>query len=594
MPLVQLADALLTDLAPRNPHERVRRAVAVARATTGEEGRALLRERRTALADRLLPLVRQRWGDAEAARLLTACSGPVVAEALPGLGYAVPSWSSLTMRYPEPVIAYAQTEVAALDTEARVGWWGRSGPIQRALALHQPAALLDLCERFLIGAVPWTVWLSLHRLLAVDPARVARLLLAEPTRPGKLAAQRLSRSVRDRLATLPDADLGGLPPSRREAVFDAAYAGRELAAQVLPDEILTVLPHERRHAEARRMLALPVVATETATRLRTTAFLPYPEAVAVLDKASRSAEAEERAYAYELLVRCAARTGDPTAVAELLAGLKRIRNEQDPVRSRLLSALAEVRPDLFGVATIGALDGLVRDALDARDCSGQTHNAVMRLVFRVLWHSAAAAHTQPLMLWALETVERIRGWQRPFMMTDLSRTLRRGQEHAVFGHMRQWLTDALRRNDAWPVLSLAQSLHKRAWDMPALQELIGQATRLKSDSAVSSAVSLWLVPPRGRAAKVDILAARDESLLTLGAVLSVAVRQRTGLIDEYVLGGRPLRGRFGTRKAVWVPAVDPPALALWTPEQVERYAAVVRRAIEDRGLDRWRRAALVR
>ena len=685
MPLVQLADALLTDLAPRNPHERVRRAVAVARATTGEERRALLaelgrrepycrhlavtmaaatgesghllaalddpypavrrhalgapglpddavadllmdaswtdrlaiyarlrRERRTALADRLLPLVRQRWGDAEAARLLTACSGPVVAEALPGLGYAVPSWSSLTMRYPEPVIAYGTTEVAALDTEARVGWWGRSGPIQRALALHQPAALLDLCERFLIGAVPWTVWLSLHRLLAVDPARVARLLLAEPTRPGKLAAQRLSRSVRDRLATLPDADLGalvrasgpapglvarilgGLPPSRREAVFDAAYAGRELAAQVLPDEILTVLPHERRHAEARRMLALPVVATETATRLRTTAFLPYPEAVAVLDKASRSAEAEERAYAYELLVRCAARTGDPTAVAELLAGLKRIRNEQDPVRSRLLSALAEVRPDLFGVATIGALDGLVRDALDARDCSGQTHNAVMRLVFRVLWHSAAAAHTQPLMLWALETVERIRGWQRPFMMTDLSRTLRRGQEHAVFGHMRQWLTDALRRNDAWPVLSLAQSLHKRAWDMPALQELIGQATRLKSDSAVSSAVSLWLVPPRGRAAKVDILAARDESLLTLGAVLSVAVRQRTGLIDEYVLGGRPLRGRFGTRKAVWVPAVDPPALALWTPEQVERYAAVVRRAIEDRGLDRWRRAALVR
>src|SRR6266511_803084 len=259
MPLVQLADALLTDLAPRNPHERVRRAVAVARATTGEERRALLaelgrrepycrhlavtmaaatgesghllaalddpvadllmdaswtdrlaiyarlrRERRTALADRLLPLVRQRWGDAEAARLLTACSGPVVAEALPGLGYAVPSWSSLTMRYPEPVIAYATTEVAALDTEARVGWWGRSGPIQRALALHQPAALLDLCERFLIGAVPWTVWLSLHRLLAVDPARVARLLLAEPMRTSAGCRRRVAR--RSSMRPTPDAN----------------------------------------------------------------------------------------------------------------------------------------------------------------------------------------------------------------------------------------------------------------------------------------------------------------------------------------------------------------------------------------------------
>src|SRR5262249_54883907 len=161
-------------------------------------------------------------------------------------------------------------------------------------------------------------------------------------------------------------------------------------------------------------------ATDTTSRLGTTAFLPYAEAVAVLDKASRSAEAQERAYAYELLVLCAAQTGDPAVVTGLLARLKRIRNAQDPVRSRLLAALAQVRPELFGVGTVGAVDGLVRDALDARDCSWQTTNAVMRLVFRVLWWSAAASQTRPLMLWALGTIERIGGWQRSPWTADLS------------------------------------------------------------------------------------------------------------------------------------------------------------------------------
>src|SRR5439155_759122 len=205
-----------------------------------------------------------------------------------------------------------------------------------------------------------------------------------------------------------------------------------------------------------------------------TAFLPYDEAVAALDKASRSAEAEERAYAYELLVRCAARTGDPDAVTGLLNGLTRIRNEQDPVRSRLLTALAEVRPDLFAVAAVG------------------------------------------------------------------------------------------------------------------------RATRIRNDAVVRSAVALWLWPPHGRAEKAAVLVGADESMVTLPDVLAAVTRRRTDLVDRYVLAGRRLRGRFGTGKAWWVPAVHPAALALWTPAQVARYAGLLRKGVHDKGLDRWQRAALAR
>jgi hypothetical protein len=678
------ADALLSDLARRNPHERVRRAIDVARGLSGPERRALLtdlggrepyarhlaatvaaatgetghlvaalrdpypavrrrvlaasdlpddalaalvgdasladrralytrlhRRRHAGLADRLLAPVRERWGDADAGRLLPACSSAVVSEALPGLGHAVPSWTLLTVHHGPAVVAHATAELAALAGEARVAWWGRTGALQRSLALHRTEALLDLCERFLSGPLPWSVSAHLGRLLAVDPARVVRLLLADPARAGQLTHS-TTRSVRDRLALLTDEDLGALlrasgpapglvagalhrlPPGRRAAVFDRAYAGRDLAAQILPENILAVLPHERRHAEARRMLALPAVATDTTARLRATGALPYPEAVAVLDKASRSAEAGERAYAYELLVRCAARTGDPAAVTAMLGGLTRTRNEQDPVRLRLLAALAEVRPDLFEIAAIDALDALVRDALNARDCSWPTTGAMTRLVVQVLWHSAASDETGPLMRWALETVERISGWQRAPITMELSRVLRRGQEHAVFERMRHWLTESLRRNDAWPLLALARSLGKRAWHMHDLQELLGQATRVKDDGVVGTAVGLWLWPPDGRDKKVDRLVDRDSSMVAHPTVLPVVLHRHTALIDRYVLGGRRLRGRFGTGKAVWLPTVDRAALALWTPNQVRRYTDLVRRAVHDSGMDRWRRAALAR
>jgi hypothetical protein len=574
---------------------------------------ALRRGARTALADRLLPLARQRWGDAEAARLLPACGADVAAEALSTMAYAVVSWPALTDRHPDVVIGHVTAELAALGAEDRVEWWRRTGAIQRALGRYRPAALLDLCERYLDGPLPTDVASNLGRLLAVDPDRVVRLLLADPDRPPALAGwPPLTRSVRERLAALPGADLGALlrasgpaprlvaavlravPPARRPEVFEAAYAGRDLAAKILPDEIMAVLPYERRHAEARRMLALPAVAAEPDTRLYVTSFLAYPDAAPDLDRASRSAEAEERADAYELLVRCAARSGDPAVLAGLLAGLDRVRNEQDPVRSRLLTALAEVRPDLFAATDPGHLDRLVRDALDARDTSWMTRMAVIRLVFRVLWQSVTAEATRPLMLWALETVERISAWQQAPLTVSLERELRRGQEHAVLERMRHWLTEALRRNNAAPLLALARSLDKRAWAMPELQELLEQATRLKDQAAVTAAVSLWLAAPKSRAVRAAALVERDESMITLPDVLASVARRRADIVERHVLAGKRLKGRFGTRKAAWVPTVDRLALRLWVPDHVRRYGKLIRRAVDDAGLGRWQQASLAR
>ncbi len=322
------SDAAHLAVALRDPYPQVRSA-ALAAAGMPEEAVAgfiadappttrlemykwVRRGRRAALADRLLPRVRERWGDAEAARLLAACSPPTVEAALEELAYAVTGWSALTARHPEIVVGQADAELAALGVEGWAGWWLRSGSLMSALARHRPADLLDLWERRLVGPLPPGHAFHLTRLLGVDPARVVRLLLADPLRARHLAYWTPGRAARDRLARVADSDLGALlraagpdsafstavlrrlPPSCRSAVFDRAYAGRELAVELLPDEILRLLPHERRHAEARRMLTLPAVAEHYTRTWSITAFLPWAQARPVLTEAARGANAEGR------------------------------------------------------------------------------------------------------------------------------------------------------------------------------------------------------------------------------------------------------------------------------------------------------------
>ncbi|GIJ60119.1 HEAT repeat domain-containing protein [Virgisporangium aurantiacum] len=575
--------------------------------------------RRPGAADELIGRVKERWGDGEAARLLPACSAGTVGALLPELAYAVPNWNALTARHPDAVREYAAAELAAATDAARPAWWARNPWLVVALARNAPGALLDLCERWLAGPLPDGFLLHLNRILAHDTGRAVRLVLADPARPRQLAVGWHSRRTLARLTALSDVDLGALlrgngptsmflarvlhrlPPARREAVFDIANADRDLTTALLSDELLDVLPHARRHAETRRMLALPAVRTEPARTNRFSAFLPYDEAVAALTAATRGADPDERAAAYAGLIRAAAATGDTAAVTDLFTHLGRVRNEQDPVRSVVLHGLAErVRPELYDPEdprVRDALDQLVRDALDARDRSYATQSAVHTLIFRVLTATAATTArptAPPLLAWALDSVERLTLWNYAAAGGGGWAALRRGQEHEVFARIRPWLVAAVDRGQPAAALSVARALGRRAWAVTGLQELVKAATRSKQDGIVTQAVHLWLEPPTTRVERAAELVRRDESLVTLTPVLDVLARRRPDLVDSLILAGRPLKGRFGTRKARWIPALDARTVAAWTPGRIARYAELLRKGIGDKGLEVWSRAALTR
>jgi hypothetical protein len=580
--------------------------------------RRLRRDRRADLAVRMLPTVRERWGDEQAAALLPACDATTVTALLPELAYQVANWTTLAARHPGVVTSFAETDLAGLDPAATRRWWVENSNLIEALVEVAPAAALDLAERHLSGPLPAALGRRLIRLLGVDPARVIALLIAEPQRAAAITHLRLSRTASQRLAGVEPALLAtflravnarpemlrsvlrAVPPVRRPELFDLVHAGRSTATAVIPFEHLALLPVPRRHAEARRMLTLPEVTRYPATERAVVAYLPTAEARPRLEAVIGSPDPDERADGYRLLIEHAGREYDETQVVELLTWLSRIRNERDPVRAGVLRAVARLPFRLLVPAAIPALERLVRDTLNARDASPASLAALADLGFRVLWQSAAhLADADPagrvLAEWALATEEQLGGWHPDALIPGhhLLSGLRRGHETILWQYIRRPIEAALDRGQPWPLLRLAAELDRRAWPLTELQEMLGRVTRFAHDGMIREAVRLWLAPPATRNERAGQLVSADPSTIRLEPVWNVVKLRRTDLLDRYVLRGKPLSGRFAT-KGWWLPQVPAAVVLLWSSGQQAAYRTLLRRALADQGLPRWSRAQTAR
>ncbi|ADI05778.1 hypothetical protein SBI_02657 [Streptomyces bingchenggensis BCW-1] len=570
--------------------------------------RTVVAGRRTALADRLVEPLRERWGDAEAARLLPACGPETVARLLPDLFHAVTSWRALASRHPAAVLDEAERQLAALPEALRDDWWFRHAPCVALAAPAEPQRVLGLLEQLCHSALPLPVRHRLGTLAAAEPGRTIRLLLA-PEHAGVLRGRGLERAVLRRLVRADPPELvdvaralghdaqtlsrllAALPPARRPDFFDAAVAERDLSRADVEPDLLEVLPRTRRVAEARRMAARARErGAHWTTVLESVAYLPVEEARDELLRAARRSSADDRALAYPLLVRNTARSGDPDAVTSLLALLERLRNEQDPVRSAALRALAETHPSLFLDAAAEHLDRIATDAIEARDSSPATRQA-LRLLAIALLREHAVTGRRELIGWALRTVTRLAGNVGRTDLGRLDHTLRRGQEQAVFEALRPWLEAGADRVDHELTFALARSLGRRAYAMPELQELLRQAIQFGSNTTVRTAVGLWLDDPARRDERVAELLALEPSVAVLPPVLAVLTHRRTDLLDV-VLDDTPPYGRFLTPGSHWTPPVDH-GTGRWLPRQRAAAARILARAAADGSLRTDQRTAAI-
>ncbi|MEV5240079.1 hypothetical protein AB0K89_13355 [Streptomyces cinnamoneus] len=564
--------------------------------------RAVVAGRRTALADALVRPVRERWGDAEAAKLLPACGTATVEELLPVLFHTAVPWGRLAERHSPAVLDEAGRRLTALPEDHRRRWWQARGSIVAATIETQPLQALDLLERLCPGPLPEPVHRRLGRLAAADPGGTLRLLVA----PGREDADlhRLKPSVLrvlvrhrppgfDAFAQAMGRDeralvrlLKAMAPSRRSECYDIAMNGRSTGHAALSHGVLDVLPRARRQAEARRMAEQArAYGGSRQTILSAVAYLPVAEARAELLAATRRSEPTERAYAYKLLVRNAALARDPAALTELLAGLDRLRNEQQPVRSAFLAALADVRPALFDHEAAPHLERITTDAVEARDFSWHDSHALRTLARRVL-RERADAREDGLTGWALRTVARLQG------AAPSREDLRPGQEHEVFAALRPSLEAAADRAEFTETLRLAAMLRELGHGIPGLQALLRRAIEHGTPDDGRRAAEYWLDDPRTRDARLTELLALDPSAATFSRVQWMLVCRRTDLLDT-LLGDTPPYGRFLIEGSHQLPPVCADARS-WLPRQQAAAARLLERAAADTSLTVHERVQAVR
>ncbi|MFI2711312.1 hypothetical protein ACH495_14415 [Micromonospora sp. NPDC018662] len=562
--------------------------------------RTLRRRPAPAVADALITEVRDRFGDEEAAALLPACGTGTVRELLPELEHAL-DLERLVRRHAGTLLARTRERLAAAPPEQRARIWGEAaGAVLRC----DPAEALDLLERYAPEQSLPGAPVAYGRLAEYDAGRVVRLLTT-PGRAAWLARTGLAPALLRRLAALPTGELAPLAarfrdhdrslsallaavaPSRRGELYDLALADTDTTLLVPAAEVMDVLPAAVRVREATRVLSLPRIREREADVRAWSAYLPWPDASAALDVALRSGDADERAAGWALLVAAARRSRDPRVVAELVVRLGRLRNEQDPVRAAALTALPRVAPLL----TADASDGLTQvttDAVDARDASAATTTALSRLAVDVLAHHVDVA---PLRGWALLTIDLVSSGATVPVLRRFDRVLRRGQETMVFERLRGWVEAGMTRDRYGPLFALTHALGKRAWRLPALQELLRRALAPDTlPSVARTAIALWLADPSTRAERVAEVLDVDASAVTLHPVWETVGTARTDLLDRAL--DRHPRGRFVTAGTRWVPLVAPGA-ARWLPRQQARFVALQELVVADPGHGVWQRVAAI-
>ncbi|WP_189108518.1 hypothetical protein [Streptomyces camponoticapitis] len=572
-------------------------------------GEVVLTGGRTALAERLVPKLRVRWGDYAAAKLLPVCSAEFVAAALPGLSYAVESWTRLGINFPDQVLDHVERELADRPRSERDAVWHRCAEGVAAALATRAERVLSMLERHGPDTLPAAPAERLNQLVAVDADRVVRLLIPRD-RGGRSYTPFPSASVLRRIVhadppSLPAlghywADqyprffaklLKALPPHRRSEFFDLATAGIEVGTDlVLP--VLALLPRERRWAEARRWAARR---RETGGSwyeiLELVAYGPVSEARPELLAGTRRPDAADRASAWPLLIANAARSRDRAAVHETLNDLPRLRNEQDPVRCAALNALSDVPPDLFTAEDTRTLDRVLLDALEARDISCGTREALRSLAVELLRENAGRGE-QALVVWSLGALERIAAHVGVGRLGPLDRTLRRGQEHQVLDALRPWLDAAMDKADYRLLFTLTSSLGTRAHRMPVLQGLLEEPLKYGDDNAFETAASHWLAPPSTRDERVARVLELEPSAAVLAPVERVLTRRRTDLLDV-LLGGPPPYGRF-LRRGARRPLPELRGAGRWLPRQQAAACAMAAAAAGDESQPLHSRAAAIR
>jgi hypothetical protein len=547
----------------------------------------LVRRRASWLAQALCEdlCARQRLG--EATRLLRACPSEWIAERLDRFAWPDGVWLRLAKHRPELLCDRIERQFGEAERAAQV-FARYAYEVWAQLCKGRPQVVAAWIDRHVPrDEFPDPLVWGFASLCVAVPERVVDWLA---TRPSWLPRVGLGRGLVKRLRKLDDEllaplcrklaqsqpvslgeILSRLPFARRARLFAQATAELETAHVEWPLTLLAVLPRTLADREATRMLGLQRAAIDGSWRRQLLGYRAIAAARPLLEAESQSAQAEERGEALAAMVAASARAA--TGMGETLAYLRRIRNEQDPVRLAVLAALASVPGQRFGDAA--ALDLVIAPIFDARDTSWATRQQAARVAQNLLIAHASKPKS-PLFALGVSLLERLAGQHGTPDLPRLDRNLPRGAEQTIVDALLPWVRAAQSRQQDQHAFRLWSALGKRAWLVPELSSLIADIIWQGQRNIAGHAASLWVQDPSSRDVRVRELVRKDKSALYLPSVFAHCLRRRQTLLLER-FAGTPPRGRFHDGKVVMVPPVEG-GFHCWPSDLQRKYTDLIRSA----------------
>ncbi|MGO4531786.1 HEAT repeat domain-containing protein [Paenibacillus sp. 2TAF8] len=568
--------------------------------------RSIVKYTRQDWAERLFPIVLERWGADEAALLLSMCGEATVRTQLPQLGYAIDNWRTITTRYPDLVAAYLKDALNEASESGKSSVWAEMSTAVEKLSMFRPAMVLEYALSY--GPkeqIHPVIKNQLGILIQTSPEQVFELLTRQETRAyllnngvpaGVLKKRRYFTTAHwtaivTMLAEAPlqvAKVLDTLAPSSREALFNAAYPEQERINRMFPTDLLDVLPHLLRDKEAVRMLTLREVREDRDRTYEMTVRRLITQVREPLEKSVQVSNADERAAAYSRLIRSTALSR--SGMEETLNFLTRVKNDQDPVRFIVMAELSRCPVTMFKEEHVQHLTILVDSVIEARDTSHGTRTAVEQLAFDILREHASEPES-PLFQCALRTLKRMAMRDGQFMLFSREwDSLPQSALETLFDEIYAIGLEANKRESDYVVLVMADVFGESIERLPKLQDLLEELVKGKKSAA--QAVRYWLAPYKTRDKRVRELLDLDPTFISFYQVFEHLHRKRQEWLDPFI-SGKILKGKHLTGKTIYlVPAHN--GFYRWLPRQQQALASLLDRVAQDNKRSFYERANAMR
>ncbi len=338
------------------------------------------------------------------------------------------------------------------------------------------------------------------------------------------------------------------------------------------DGVWQALPSNERWHEARRMQQLPSLVTNIQQRIRYAAYLPWDEAWQALQPALKHNEAEFRGEALASLIKIVRYQPDYAQTSLDLVNDR--RNEQDPVRVQMLTALSDLPARRWQAEHLASIEQIIRGSLNARDCSDTSIRLLQRWLSKLL-----EVHPQAS-IGLISQISRERG---KLFVQRHGRELNASEAQALCAALLPIMQSWQRRQQAEDILSIINFVGRAINAVPELLTMLEQIADEPIDWAAMRAIYVLHRYARPMFNQVvPRILAHDRSWITQELVHNFVHTKRQDLLTPFLPAQR-YQGKFSTGDAAYILPIQR-GFERWTTTQQQIFAEAVSTQTEQEDL----------